>query len=357
MQKLALMKNFHSLNIKKITRETPRAVSIAFDIPHDLADVFSFTAGQYITIKTEIDGKEVRRSYSICSSPKSGELKIGVKELDGGLFSPIANNKLKAGDTLNVFPPEGKFTFEPEPGTHSFKNYAAFVAGSGITPVLSIVKTALEQEEHSKFVLVYGNKTPAETMYFKELLELQAKFPHRLFLEFVYSKAQDKDAFFGRIEKSTVNFVLRNKFKGHHFNEIFLCGPEMMINLVSDILQENKISEKCIHFELFSSSEEGEIDAVLEGNTSVTVILDDEETTFEMSKKSTILDAALEKDLDAPYSCQGGICSSCVARITEGHAEMAKNQILTDAEIKEGLILTCQAHPTTPTIKIDYDDV
>ncbi|HET8837390.1 MAG TPA: ferredoxin--NADP reductase [Flavobacteriaceae bacterium] len=351
------MKNFHSLSIKEITRETPKAVSIAFDIPPNLADIFTYTAGQYITIKTEINGKEVRRSYSICSSPKSGELKIGVKEVKNGLFSPIANNKLKVGDILHIFPPEGKFTFEPDTTSPAHKNYAAFVAGSGITPVLSIVKTALEQEEHSKFVLVYGNKTPQETMYFKELLEVQAKFPHRLFLEFVYSQAQDKDAFFGRIEKSTVNYVLRNKFKGHHFNEIFLCGPETMINSVSETLRENNIPEKCIHFELFSSSEEGEIDAPLEGNTNVTIILDDDETTFEMSKKSTILDAALEKDLDAPYSCQGGICSSCVARVVEGHAEMAKNQILTDAEISEGLILTCQAHPTTPNIKVDYDDV
>lgn len=351
------MKNFHSLSIKEVIRETPKAVSIVFDVPHNLVDVFNFTAGQYITIKTEMDGKEVRRSYSICSAPKSTELKIGVKEVEGGLFSPIANNKLKPGDRLEIYPPEGKFIFEPDPQTHTHKNYAAFVAGSGITPVLSIVKTVLEEEEHSKFVLVYGNKSPEETMFFRELLELQAKFPHRLFLEFVYSKAQDKDAFFGRIEKSTVNFVLRNKFKGHHFYEFYLCGPELMINSVSDVLQENNISEECVHFELFTSTEEGEIDAKLEGNTTITVMVDDEETTFDMSQKSTILDAALEKDLDAPYSCQGGICSSCVARITEGHAEMAKNQILTDDEIEEGLILTCQAHPTTPTVKIDYDDV
>lgn len=351
------MKNFHSLTIKEVIRETSKAVSIVFDVPHNLADVFSFSAGQYITIKTVINGTEVRRSYSICSAAESGELKIGVKEVEGGLFSPLANNKLKAGDSLEVFPPEGKFVFEPDPQTQTHKNYVAFVAGSGITPVLSIVKTALQQETHSKFVVVYGNKTPADTMYFKELLELQSNYPHRLFLEFVYSKAQDKDAFFGRIEKSTVNFVLRNKFKGHHFFECYLCGPELMINSVSEILKENSIPEECIHYELFTSSEKGEIEVELKGKSTITVILDDEETTFEMSQKSTVLDAALEKDLDAPYSCQGGICSSCVARVTEGHAEMAKNQILTDEEIKEGLILTCQAHPTTPTIEVDYDDV
>ncbi len=351
------MQNFHSLAIKEIVRETPRAVSISFDVPEHLAGEFAFKAGQYLTIKHEINGEEIRRSYSICSSRKSGELRIGVKEVEGGLFSPIANNRLKPGDVLKVFPPEGKFVFNPEPASPSHKYYAAFVAGSGITPVLSIIKTALEEEEHSKFVLVYGNKTPQETMFFKELLALQSEFSHRFFVEFVYSQAKNPDSFFGRIEKSTVNFILKNKFKGHHFYGIYLCGPEEMINSVGNVLRENNIPDESIHHELFTTGEEGKIDVELSGNTTVTIILDDEETTFEMSQKSTILDAALDKDLDAPYSCQGGICSSCVARVTEGHAEMAKNQILTDGEIEEGLILTCQAHPTTPTIKVDYDDV
>lgn len=351
------MKNCHSLSIKEVIRETPKAVSLVFEVPHNLADIFSFKAGQYITLKSNQNGEELRRSYSICSEPNTNVLKVGIKEVEGGRFSPIANNKLKAGDVLEVFPPEGKFVFEPDKQTTTHKNYVAFVAGSGITPVLSIVKTVLQEEEHSKFVLVYGNKTPSETMYASELLELQAKFPHRLFVEFVYSQAKEKDAFFGRIEKSTVNFILKNKFKGHHFYDFYLCGPEAMINAVSDTLAENDIEKENIHFELFSSSDEGEIDQPLEGNSTVTIIVDDEETTFEMSKKTTVLDAALGKDLDAPYSCQGGICSSCVARVTEGHVEMAKNQILTDSEIKEGLVLTCQAHPTTSKITIDYDDV
>lgn len=357
LHKTVLMKNFHTLALKEIIRETTKAVSLVFDVPHNLADVFSFQAGQYITIRTNINDKEVRRSYSICSAPNTNTLKIGVKEVQGGLFSTFANTQLKAGDTLDVFPPEGKFIFTPDTQTETHKNYAAFIAGSGVTPVLSIIKNALRQEKNSKFVVVYGNKTPEETMYREELLSLQKEYALRLFIQFVYSQAEDKDAFFGRIEKSTVNFILKNKFKGHHFYDFFLCGPEVMINTVSEVLKEHKIAEESIHFELFTSNNEGEIKENIEGNTSITVIVDDEETNFEMSKKKTILDAALEKDLDAPYSCQGGICSSCVARITEGHATMAKNQILTDSEIEEGLVLTCQAHPTTPNITVDYDDV
>ena len=350
------MKNFHSLTIKEVVRETPKSVSIVFNVPDDLKPTFKFTAGQYITIKKEIDGEELRRSYSICSTPNSGELKVSVKEVADGRFSSYANNELKAGDSLEVYLPEGKFTFTPSADA-GHRTYAAFAAGSGITPVMSIIKTALTEEEHSKFVLVYGNRTPEETIFFKELLELQASYPDRFFVEFVYSRTQNENSFFGRIERSTVNFVIKNKFKGHNFSDVYLCGPEEMIDLVSEVLQENKLPKENIHFELFSSSEEGEVEANLDGKTQITVIVDDEEKTFIMDQKKNILDAVLDEDLDAPYSCQGGICSSCIARITEGKAEMAKNQILTDDEVEEGLTLTCQAHPTTPTIKIDYDDV
>ncbi len=348
------MNKFYSLNIKEIIRETEEAVSISFDVPDNLKDVFSFKAGQYITLKTLIDGKEVRRAYSLCSAPDTNTYKVTVKEVEGGSFSALANNKFKAGDILEVHPPEGKFIFEPGNEKH---NYAAFVAGSGITPVLSIIKTMLQKESESKFVLVYGNRTPDDTIFFKELLELQLKYPERLFIEFVYSRTQEENAHFGRIENSTVNYVIKNKFDGMEFEKFYLCGPEVMIESVSENLQKNGIPKEKIHFELFTTSDTGAIEIDVEGETQLTVLVDDEETTFSMNKKATVLDAALDHDLDVPYSCQGGICSSCIARITEGKAEMAKNQILTDSEIAEGLILTCQAHPLTPTLKVDYDDV
>ncbi|MFO7720228.1 MAG: ferredoxin--NADP reductase [Gillisia sp.] len=348
------MTKFYALKIKEIIRETPDAVSLSFDIPPDLKDKFNYKAGQYITIKTVIDDKEIRRAYSLCSSPHTHEFKVTVKEVPGGLFSGLANNKLKAGDILEVHPPEGKFIFEP--GVIP-QNYAAFAAGSGITPVLSIIKTVLIREPESKFVLVYGNKSLDETIFFKELLELQVKHPERLFIEFIYSQTREENAQFGRIETSTVNYILKNKFKATSFNTFYLCGPEPMINSVTEILKQNGIPDKRILFELFTTKESDEVKIAAEGVVELTIMVDDENFNLTMDGKKTVLEVALDNDIDVPYSCQGGICSSCIARITEGTAIMRKNQILTDSEIAEGLILTCQAQPTSPVLKVDYDDV
>ena len=350
------MSAFFPLKIKDVIRETSQAVSLAFEIPENLKPEFSFKAGQYITIKTNIEGREVRRAYSLCTPPDAEHFKVTVKEVPGGTFSVIANNKLKPGDTLEVHPPEGKFVFEPSTSDKR-RIYAAFAAGSGITPVLSILKTVLRTEPHSRFVLVYGNKSPNDTIFFRELLELQGKFPDRLFIDFVYSRSKEEESHYGRIDQSTVNFIIQNKFKGEEFEKFYLCGPEGMINEVSEVLQKRDIPKEKILFELFSTEEEGSVDANLDGTTELTILVDDEETTFTMNKDTTVLDAALEQGIDVPYSCQGGICSSCVARITEGEATMKKNSILVDSEIAEGLILTCQAHPTTPNLRVDYDDV
>lgn len=348
------MSKFYPLKINEITRETSEAVSISFEIPEDLRDTFQYKAGQYITIKNEIKGEEVRRAYSLCSAPATGEFKVTVKEVRDGTFSVLANNILKAGDILEVHPPEGKFIFEPG---NKAQNYVAFAAGSGITPVLSILKTVLTEEPESTFVLVYGNRSVKETIFFEELLELQEKYSKRLFLEFIYSRAREDNAQFGRIESSTVNFVLMNKFKNTDFQFFYLCGPEEMIFSVTDILKQKGIAEENIMFELFKTKETGAVSTGVEGEVKLTIVVDDEESSFLMDNKKTVLEVALDNDLDVPYSCQGGICSSCIARIVEGKAEMRKNQILTDSEIAEGLILTCQAQPTTPVLKVDYDDV
>ena len=283
-------------------------------------------------------------------------MRIAVKAVKNGAFSQFANSKLKAGDVLEVGKPEGKFTFEPQADRQ--KNYAAFVAGSGITPVLSILKSVLKSEPQSSFVLVYGNKSPEETIFHQELHDLQLQYVGRLFVHYVYSQAKADNGLFGRIEKSAVNFVLNNKHKELQFDKFYLCGPEEMINTVSGVLEAHNIKESAIKFELFStSSKEHKIEKSLEGHTKITVMVDDEETTFEMSQKQTILEASLKQGIDAPYSCQGGICSSCLCRVTQGTAEMTKNSILTDKEIAEGLILSCQAHPTSETIYVDFDDV
>jgi ring-1,2-phenylacetyl-CoA epoxidase subunit PaaE len=350
------MSAFYKLQIKEVKRETANAVSVVFNIPEELKSAYQFVAGQYINLKLTLDGKEIRRAYSICSSPNSSELRIAIKSVKQGTFSKFANDNLKAGDIIEVGQPEGKFTFEPS--SEKQKNYAAFVAGSGITPVLSILQSVLENEPNSSFVLIYGNKTPEETIFHNQLHELQLKYVGRFFVHYVYSQAKIEGELFGRIEKSTINFVLNNKHKEKEFDKFYLCGPEEMINLVSNVLKEHNIADKNIKFELFSTSSVENVEATShEGHTKITVVVDGDEATFEMSQKQTILEAALKQGLDAPYSCQGGICSSCLARVTTGTAEMRKNSILTDKEIAEGLILTCQAHPTSAEISVDYDDV
>ncbi len=350
------MSSFYKLSTKEIIKETADAVSILFNVPDELKSYYQFVAGQYVNLKITLDGQEIRRAYSICSSPKSGELRIAVKAIQNGFFSKFANEKLAVGNVIEVGTPEGKFTFEPK--AERQKNYAAFVAGSGITPVYSILKSVLEEEPNSTFVLVYGNKSEKDTIFHNQLHDLQLQYVGRLFVQYVYSQSTTDNALFGRIDKSTVNFILKNKHAEMEFSKFYLCGPEEMINLVSDTLKENNIASSDIKFELFStSSSEGETVASADGHTKISILVDDEETTFEMSQKQTLLEAALKQGLDVPYSCQGGICSSCICRITEGEAVLKKNQILTDAEIAEGLTLACQAHPTTATIKIDFDDV
>ena len=351
------MSHFHKLTIKNILRVTDKSVVLSFEVPEDLKEIYTFNAGQYITLKTTINNQEIRRDYSLCSSPKSGEIKVAVKEVADGTFSAFANKTLKVGDSMEVAPPKGRFIFTPN--DFKTKNIAAFAAGSGITPVLSIIKCALEEEIYSKVILVYGNKTLQDTMFMQELLDLQHQYKERFSIQFVFSQADEGDAIFGRIEKSTVNFVMKNTHKNVVVDAFYLCGPEAMIHTVKDVLAEHDIPKENVFYELFKAAKPAEIneDIVVSGKTKITIILDDEETTFEMSQKQSVLEAALDKDLDAPYSCQGGICSSCLARVIEGEVTMRQNSILTDKEIAAGLTLTCQAHPTTPTVKIDFDDV
>ena len=347
------MSTFHKLTIQKIIKETEDAVSIVFDVPSELKEAFSFIAGQYITIKKVLSENEIRRAYSICASPKSNELKVAVKAVKDGRFSTYAVSKLKEGDVLEVAEPEGKFLLNPTAN----KNYIAFAAGSGITPVLSMIKAVLENETSSTFTLIYGNKSADSTIFKNELDMLSEKYPTQFNLHYVFSKILANNSKFGRIDKNITNHFVKDVHSNLSFDAAFLCGPEEMITLVSETLQENGFDEENIHFELFSASTDNVALDIPDGKTEVTVLLDDEETTFTMDKTDDILAASLRNNLDAPYSCQGGVCSSCLGKVTEGKAVMSKNSILTDDEIEEGLVLTCQAHPTTPKIVIDFDDV
>lgn len=351
------MSKFHKLVIKEIIKETRNAVSIRFDIPNELENEFNFTPGQYITIKKVISGEELRRAYSICSSPNSNDFRIAVKAVDNGTFSVFATTILKEGDSLEVSKPEGKFVLETS--TNNAKNYLAIAAGSGITPIMAMIKTVLSEEPNSTFSLIYGNRRKEDTIFKNEIDTLKKLHPTTFFVQYLYSREQNEDALFGRIDKGNINYLLKNKFKNLTFDKAFICGPEEMIHTAKETLSNYGVNENAIYFELFSTpiTSEEENTQLFEGTCEITVIVDDEEETFTMDSKSTILTAALKQGLDAPYSCQGGICSSCLAKITDGKAKMVKNSILSEAEINDGFILTCQAHPTTQKITVDYDNV
>lgn len=353
------MGRFHSLSIKNITKETSDAVSISFDIPEDLKPEYSFTPGQYLTVRTNINSKEIRRSYSICSAPNSGELRVAVKQINYGVFSTYANTILKEGEHLDVAIPEGKFVLNTN--KEHKKNYGAFVAGSGITPVMAMIKDVLQNEPKSSFVLMYGNKSSENTIFHDELNALKKKYFGRFFLYYTYTKSNESEALFGRIDNEKVNYILQNKHKSTIFDSFYLCGPEEMITLVSEELQHNHVSKKQIHYELFTASTvqvpKVEQSTEFNGTAKMTVLVDDEETTITIKQDETLLDAALKNGIDAPYSCQGGVCSSCMCLVTKGEVQLLKNSILTDDEIEEGITLACQAVPKSAIIKIDFDDV
>ncbi len=348
------MATFHKVTIKEIQQETANAVSVLFDIPENLKSDFNFTAGQYITLQKELNGEEIRRAYSICSTPKSGDIRVAIKAVENGTFSIYATSDLKVGDIIEISIPEGRFLLNPEAN----KNYIAFAAGSGITPILSMVKTVLENEPTATFTLIYGNKSADDTIFYSELNTLKEAHPNQLNLHYIFSREDVKNQLRGRIDKSVCNYFVKNMYKETTFGAAFLCGPEEMIDIVSATLSENSFAKENIHFELFTASiDEEAVAEIKEGTTEITVLLDDEETTFTMQQTDDILAASLRNDLDAPYSCQGGVCSSCLCKVTEGKAVMVKNSILSDDEVEEGLILACQAHPTTAKITIDFDDV
>ena len=348
------MSTFYPLLVKKIKPLTPSSVAITLGIGAEHSALFQFKAGQYITIKKEINGEEVRRAYSISSAPGKTDLTIGVKEVSDGIFSKYANSELQEGDVLEVSPPEGRFVFDSDKKCQIL----AFAAGSGITPIMSVAQKVLQSHPENKFILVYGNQNLSETMFYEEIKALQDKYTDRFLVQLVYSRAREEDALFGRIDTSVVNFVLKNRFRDFDIDSYYLCGPEPMITLVKGVLENQGVAADHILTELFTSSKtESTMSELSPGKTAVTVILDDEKHEVVMDHKELILDALIKANIDPPYSCQGGVCSTCIARVSNGAAVMEKNQILTDSEISEGFVLTCQAHPTTPKITVDYDDV
>jgi ring-1,2-phenylacetyl-CoA epoxidase subunit PaaE len=356
------MSRFHSLKIKNIRRETPDCVSVAFEVPAELREAFRYVPGQYLTLRREHEGEELRRSYSICSSPLDEEWRVAIKKVPEGRFSTLAVEGLRVGDTLDVMPPQGRFSPTLHPA--QTKRYALFAAGSGITPMLSIAKTALLTEPGSHVYLVYGNRG-RNSIIFKEQIEaLKNKYLNRLSVYHILSREQgDSDLFFGRVDYDKTAQLLRTLIPAGQLDECFICGPEEMILSVKQALGDAGVASEKIHFELFTSTKGaaerrapvrplGEDDQ----KSRVTMRLDGRAYLLDMSYYGdTVLDAALAAGVDAPYSCKNGMCSTCRARVTHGTAAMDVNYSLDEHEVAAGYVLTCQARPTAAEVTVDFD--
>jgi ring-1,2-phenylacetyl-CoA epoxidase subunit PaaE len=354
--------HFHRLRIKNITKETDNCIGIEFEVPAHLSNNFNFKQGQNLTLRTSINGDEIRRSYSLCSSPLENKLKVAVKKVEDGLFSNFANEKLKPGDLLDVMEPTGKFYVELDPGNK--KNYLAFAAGSGITPVISIIKTTLQTEPGSTFTLVYGNRSRSSIIFFEELEGLKNKYIDRFSLINILSRERtDTPLNFGRIDASKLK-ELAALINYSLMDDIFLCGPEEMIFSTKEFLQSAGVEEKKIHFELFTSSKPKA--SIVKRTTSeintgkhsqITVKVDGRSFDFNLPLDSdtTILDAALKQGADLPFACKGGMCCTCKAKLLEGEVEMEVHWGLEHEEIEKGFILTCQSHPKTEKVVVDFD--
>jgi ring-1,2-phenylacetyl-CoA epoxidase subunit PaaE len=358
------MTSFYPLTVSQVENLTTQSVAISFEIPAHLQSDFTFQAGQYITIKHKIHGKEVRRAYSISSAPAvsgpQASITVGIKEVAGGAFSPYANRYIQKGDVLEIMPPQGRFLYAP---TSAPVHILGVAAGSGITPILSIAKSVLASGSKHTFTLIYGNKSPQDVMFSSEVETLKAAYPNQLKIQWVYSQAKEENSLFGRIDTAAINYVLKN-IDTDPFDAAYLCGPEGMIKTATESLEKAGLATDQIHYELFtvateSTTEAGEAteSALTAGNIAVEVTVDGETSTIEMDAKTILLDAIIKADIDAPYSCQGGVCSSCICKVTKGSASMIKNQILTDSEIADGLVLSCQAMVTSTEIAVDFDDV
>ncbi|MFC5695187.1 1,2-phenylacetyl-CoA epoxidase subunit PaaE [Pseudomonas sp. GCM10022186] len=358
------MSKFHSLTIKEVRPETRDAVSIAFDIPEGLAETFRFTQGQHLVMRTRMDGEEVRRSYSICTGVNDGELRVAIKRVAGGRFSAYANESLKAGQSLEVMPPSGHFHVELDAARHG--NYLAVAAGSGITPILSIIKTTLETEPHSRITLIYGNRSSASALFREQLEDLKNRYLQRLNLIFVFSREQqDVDLYNGRIDADKCGQLFGRWIDVKALDAAFICGPQAMTETVRDQLKANGMPAERIHFELFAAAGSGakrearEAARATDGATSqVTVISDGRELTFELPRNSqSVLDAGNAQGMELPYSCKAGVCSTCKCKVIEGEVEMDSNFALEDYEVAAGYVLSCQTFPISEKVVLDFDQL
>ncbi|GEQ85503.1 phenylacetic acid degradation protein [Patiriisocius marinistellae] len=356
------MADFHLLKIKDIYKETDDCSVISFDVPSKISDAFHFRQGQHLTLKATIEGEDVRRSYSLCSSPYDGELKVAVKQILGGKFSTFVNETLQVGDMLEVMEPSGNFGVACQPSEE--KNYLFFAAGSGITPVLSMVKAHLVQEPNSTCKLFYVNKTAKSIIFKEELEQLRNQFFGRFEINYFLTKERrDIELFNGRFDDEKMEVLTKTFIDIPDTDEVFLCGPEKMVNFVSQYLINAGLPKENIHFELFVTGLSDEDIARQERlakqnveGTEVTIVDGGKEFSFTMTKEyDNILDAALGAGADLPFACKGGVCSTCKCEVLGGAVEMKINYALSDKEVSQNLVLSCQAVPTTDKVKVDFD--
>ena len=360
------MAHFHTLRVADIHQETPECIVVGFDVPPELRKEFAFQHGQYVTLKLTVNGEDLRRSYSICSSPlDADQFRIAVKKVPQGRASTQLVDKLKPGMSVEVMTPMGSFTTALDPSKS--RHIVAFAAGSGITPILSILKTVLRTEPKSRFTLFYGNTDVDRIIFRQRLEELKLQHAGRLDVHHILSKGLDEDKLFnGRITKEKAVELVKRFVTDSDTNEYFICGPEQMMVNVSEALEHLGADKKRIHIELFGTPVSTEAKRGADhshgaggsfaGIADVKVIMDGREHELKVpAKGNAVLDAALDAGLDVPYACKGAVCCTCKARVVEGQVEMEMNYALTDEEVADGYVLTCQTHPRSARVVIDYD--
>ncbi|MEY3367193.1 MAG: hypothetical protein RI973_348 [Bacteroidota bacterium] len=355
------MLKFHHLEVASIKRETAGCVSIKFVIPTEISSEFAFQAGQHVTVKTVLDGEEVRRSYSLCSAPQEGEFRIAIKEVEGGKFSTYANRFLRPGQTLEVMPPVGTFTLPLNP--KQTKNYVAFAAGSGITPVFSIMKSVLATEPGSRFILFYGNRDSDSIIFKNEISDLKNKYLNRLSVHHILSQEDPgTDLFHGRIDASKCDLFLKSIAPVHSTDEFLICGPLGMMEELRSLLQEKGVPPAHIHSELFGVPVASGHSAKLEKKQSyvsseITLTIDGNTFSFSPTMESnSILEAAQHAGADVPYACKAGVCCTCKAKLIAGEVDFHTNYGLMEEELQQGYILTCQALPKSAQVILSFDE-
>lgn len=354
--------DFHKLRVAEVKRETPDAVSVRFELPEALRATFAFRAGQHLTFRRTFNGEEVRRNYSVCVAPSEGLLKIGVKKIAGGVFSSWVNDELKAGDELDVMAPHGSFcwSFDPE----ARREYVAFAGGSGITPILSLMKTALASEPRSRFTLFYGNRNSMGVMFLEEIAGLKDRYLDRLSIyHFLEDEEEEIDLFNGRLDRAKVDTLLSSLLKPENIDTFFVCGPGPMMDAVEEALLGKGVEKQRILIERFTtgplSAAQAAAARALEEKAaglkmSITLNGRRMQVTFD-PKKHSILDNVRAAGLPAPFACKGGVCATCRAKVTAGEVSMKVNYGLSEQEIADGYVLTCQATPVSEGVALTYD--